>query len=497
MPCVTTPRTSGSKLPATRRRSASPSPMTAIRSPRPIARRSSTPSSPRGATPAAPAWGLRSSRRSWQVTADRSSCCRPIAARRSSCNFRRHNASKAGGTMMSIFAATKRRLACSGWVALLSVALPCSMAHAQDAFYQATAAEIENGAPGSIIREEPMRATPPGGAAHRVLYRSTSPDGKKIAVSGVIITPPGAPPQGGWPVVAWAHPTTGIVPRCAPSLALFVYQQMAGSRPLTEKGYAIAATDYPGLGTPGPHPYLVGISEARAVIDSVRVAAQMPGAGGDKKFVVLGHSQGGHAALFTGIIGKAYAPELDLLGVAAAAPATDLVTLMNEDIDSVGGKNITAMTLWSWQLVFDANMDKLVDRRAIPVIDQLAEECIEGPFDIRIRQITEQPLEQYFLTTKHPSDVEPWHRLLAQNSPGTLPPGIPVFLAQGTDDVIIDPKVTQDYAVALCGAGSKVRMLSMPNIGHGRAAQASTQAMLGWTSGRFAGTTAPDDCSRQ
>src|ERR1700761_2667874 len=309
MPCVTTPRTSGSKLPATRRRSASPSPMTAIRSPRPIARRSSTPSSPRGATPAAPAWGLRSSRRSWQVTADRSSCCRPIAARRSSCNFRRHNASKAGGTMMSIFAATKRRLACSGWVALLAVALPCSTAHAQDAFYQATASEIENGAPGSIIREEPMRATPPGGIAHRVLYRSTSPEGKKIAVSGVIITPPGEPPQGGWPVVAWAHPTTGIVPRCAPSLAIFVYQQIAGSRPLTEKGYAIAATDYPGLGTPGPHPYLVGVSEARAVIDSVRAAATFPGVNG-RRYAVWGHSQGGQAALFTGMISEGYAPEL-------------------------------------------------------------------------------------------------------------------------------------------------------------------------------------------
>src|ERR1700761_6512068 len=370
-------------------------------------------------------------------------------------------------------------------------------ANAQGAFYKATEAEIAAGSPGSIIREESMGTSPPGGIAHRVLYRSTSPEGKPVAVSGVVIIPPGAPPEGGWPVVAWAHPTTGVVPHCAPSLALLIFQQIAGSRPLTEQGYAIAATDYPGLGTPGPHPYLVGVSEARAVIDSVRVARSLPGAGDGKQFTVWGHSQGGQAALFTGLIAKTYAPELNLLGVAAAAPATDLATLMNEDIDSVGGKNITAMTLWSWQRVFDANMDKVIDPRAKPAIDRLAQECIEGPFDLRRRQRTEQPLEQYFLTTKHPSDVEPWHRLLAQNSPGTLPPGIPVFLAQGTDDVIIDPKVTQDYAVALCGAGSKVRMLSMPNIGHGRAAQASTQAMLGWTSGRFAGTTAPDDCSRQ
>ena len=141
-------------------------------------------------------------------------------------------------------------------------------------------------------------------------------------------------------------------------------------------------------------------------------------------------------------------------------------------------------------------MDKVVDRRATPAIDQLAKECIEGPFDIKMRRRTEQPLDQYFLTTKHPSDVEPWHTLLAQNSPGTLPAEIPVFLAQGTDDVIIRPKVTQDYAAALCSAGSKVRMLSMPNIGHGRAAQASTEAMLEWTSSRFAGKAAADNCSR-
>jgi pimeloyl-ACP methyl ester carboxylesterase len=200
--------------------------------------------------------------------------------------------------------------------------------------------------------------------------------------------------------------------------------------------------------------------------------------------------------LFTGLIAKTYAPELQLLGVAAAAPATDLVKLMNEDIDSVGGKNITAMTLWSWQRVFDANMNRVVDPRAMPAIDQLAQECIEGPFDLRRRQRTEQPLEQYFLNTKHPSDVEPWHTLLAQNSPGTLPAEIPVFLAQGTDDVIIRPKVTQDYAAALCGAGSKVRIFSMPNIGHSRAAQASTQAVLDWMSDRFAGKDAPNDCSR-
>src|SRR5262249_25047894 len=201
-------------------------------------------------------------------------------------------------------------------------------------------------------------------------------------------------------------------------------------------------------------------------IDAVRVAGTMPGSGGGKRFAVWGHSQGGQAALFTGLIAGTYAPELTLLGVAAAAPATDLVTLMDDDINSVGGKNITAMTLWSWHRIYDAPIKNIVDPRAIPVMDRLAHECIEGPFDLLDRQQTEKPLDKYSLSVEGPANVEPWHSLLARNAPGALPPELPVFLAQGTSDEIIRPDVTRDYMGKLCKAGSKVRMVIMPNIGH-------------------------------
>jgi pimeloyl-ACP methyl ester carboxylesterase len=341
-----------------------------------------------------------------------------------------------------------------------------------------------------------MVGAPLGAAAYRVLYRSRDINGKPIFVSGVIIVPDGPPPPGGRPIVAWAHPTSGIVSRCAPSLAIFIFQQIQGLRQFVERGYVVAATDYPGLGTKGPHPYLVGISEARAVIDSVRVARQMPGAGGGTRYIVWGHSQGGQAALFTGMIAKTYAPELKLMGVAAAAPATELATLMNDDLDSVGGRNITAMTLWSWQRVYGASVAGMIDPRAMPTVARLAEECIESVYDLVVRGRTGKPLAQYFLLVKHPADVEPWHRLLLQNTPGTLPISIPVFLAQGMRDPIVRPAVTQKYATALCKAGSKVRMDYLPDVGHGLAGHASVPALLDWISGRFANAPAPDDCTQ-
>jgi len=375
--------------------------------------------------------------------------------------------------------------------ALLLGAVPQVVA--QGAFYEATEAEIANGPPGSVIRDEPMGASPPGGIAHRVLYRSTTPEGKPIAVSGVIIIPPGAAPAGGWPIVAWAHPTTGIVPRCAPSLALFIFQQIAGSRLLTEQGFAIAATDYPGLGTAGPHPYLVGVSEARAVIDSVRAARTFPGMN-NHRYAVWGHSQGGQATLFTGIIARDYAPELELLGVAAAAPATDLATLMTDDLDTTGGRNLTAMTVWSWSRVYGAAADSVVAPTVMPVVNRLAAECIESPLDIWARARTAAPLEKEFLTVKNPAEIEPWRSLLVRNTPGPLPRSVPVFLAQGTSDHLVRPQVTMDYMKRLCRAGSRVRMLMLQGVSHGFAGAKSADQAVAWISDRFAGRPAPNDC---
>jgi pimeloyl-ACP methyl ester carboxylesterase len=369
-------------------------------------------------------------------------------------------------------------------------------AFAQSAFYTATEAEIAAGPPGSMIRAEPMEGAPLGASAYRVLYRSTSFTGKPIAVSGVIVVPPGEAPASGRPILAWAHPTSGIVPRCAPSLAIFIFQQIQGLRSFVRQGYIVAATDYPGLGTPGPHPYLVGVSEARAVIDSVRAARTMQGADGGARFVVWGHSQGGQAALFTGLIAKHYAPELKLLGVAAAAPATELGALMDDDLDSPAGKNITAMTLWSWTRVYHAPLDKIVAPEAMPVVDRLAKACIESIYDIWIRQKISRGFDSGFLLVQHPAQVEPWRGLLESNTPGALPPTMPVFLAQGLKDEVIRPQVTQDYMAKLCHAGSSVRMFLMPDIGHGRAAQAATLEALGWIADRFVDATPPNDCGK-
>jgi hypothetical protein len=124
--------------------------------------------------------------------------------------------------------------------------------NAQGDFYQVTQSDLAHAhQPGDLIRSQIINDAPDGASAYRVLYLSTGLHNEPIAVSGVVIIPGGTEPFGGRSIVAWAHPTSGIVPRCAPSLARVLFRSIQGLPDMLARGYIATATDYPGLGHPG------------------------------------------------------------------------------------------------------------------------------------------------------------------------------------------------------------------------------------------------------
>ncbi len=158
--------------------------------------------------------------------------------------------------------------------------------------------------------------------AQRLTYWSRGPRGP-MESTGVVYLPPGPTPPGGWPIVAYAHGTTGIADQCAFTLEPRPYYLDTLYPELLRAGYAVVITDYVGLGTPGTHPYLDGPSQARSVIDAVRAAKTIrPELGA--KWATLGQSQGAQAALFTAALAPADAPELQLRGAAATGPPSNL-----------------------------------------------------------------------------------------------------------------------------------------------------------------------------
>ena len=372
--------------------------------------------------------------------------------------------------------------------------LASASAEAQGSFYSTANLDLGTYANGELIRSEAMAGVPDAATAYRILYRSEGLNGEPIAVSGVVIVPAERPTMTGGPIIAWAHPTTGLVPACAPSLARVFFESIQGLNEMLRQGYVVVATDYPGLGTSGPHPYLVGLSEGRAVLDSVRAARSMTGSG--SAFAVWGHSQGGHAALYAGILAADYAPELKLVGVAAAAPATDLGELLADDRGTTGGRNVTAMTLWSWSQIYQAPLANVVTPQGMSATAALAGECIERYFDVIARRGPSKALARSFLKVENISVVEPWRSLLLTNSPGTLPAALPLFLAQGTEDTLVLPAVTQSYMQKLCNAGNAVQWYPVEGVGHLFVARDSASAAVEWIGARFAGAPAPNDCRK-
>jgi alpha-beta hydrolase superfamily lysophospholipase len=356
--------------------------------------------------------------------------------------------------------------------------------------------EITVAKPGAILRVWPQV----GGAvenavAYRILYRSTGLNGEPIAVSGAVIFPAGPPPHGKRDVIAWAHPTTGVVEKCAPTLLPDLSGTIAGIEEMLERGFVIAATDYAGLGAEGMHPYLVGTSAARSVLDSVRAARQLPDAAAGDRFAVWGHSQGGHAALFTGEQAASYAPELKLVGVAAAAPATYLGELFKADRGSVGGNTLTAMVLLSWSTIYNIPLGDVVQAAAMRTYKAVAASCIERITELLRLQDIEAPLQRTFLKVD-PTKIEPWRGIMQTNTPGQAPPGAPVLILQGTADDLVRPTVTEQFANHLCGRGAVVDMQWLEGVGHAYAGYEGADTAVTWMADRFHGRPAPNGCRR-
>nr|MDT0665724.1 lipase family protein [Micromonospora sp. DSM 115978] len=160
-----------------------------------------------------------------------------------------------------------------------------------------------------------------------------------MAVSGVVVAP-AEPADNDVPrrIVAFGHGTTGVNDRCAPSRSEPPFAGIGGTLDLVRAGYVVAATDYPGLGTPGQHPIYMAVDAGRALLDGARAAHQILEAQAGTDIVTWGYSQGGQAAMAAGRIAASYAPDLTVRGVVASAPLADLpnsLTHLKQNPDGV------------------------------------------------------------------------------------------------------------------------------------------------------------------
>jgi pimeloyl-ACP methyl ester carboxylesterase len=338
------------------------------------------------------------------------------------------------------------------------------------------------GAPGELIRSERLFGAPDGAIAWRVLYHSTDLDGAPMGVSGVVVAPTRPAPAGGWPVVSWAHPTTGASGSCAPSEGLDPFLLMAGLHELLDAGYVVVATDYPGMGADGPPSYLIGVSEGNSVIDAARAARAVPEAHAGTDLYLWGHSQGGQAALFAAQLAPAYAPELQLHGVAVAAPAAELGQLLNDHRNDVSGVTIGSYAFDALVKVYGpkdprVRLDAVLTDQGVAVVPKIAPRCLLRDINA-LHDIAEPAVGNFFAVD--PASAEPWATLLAENTPGNAPIGVSILVAQGDADELVLPSATADLVRRLCAAGEHVTYRTYEGIDHGLIGERTVPFLLTW-----------------
>ena len=353
--------------------------------------------------------------------------------------------------------------------------------HAKDAAFYALPSPIPTAAPGVIIRAEVLAGAPLGARAWRVIYHSRDSAGSDIPVSAVVITPAGVPPKGGRTIVSWAHPTTGSIARCGPSRSADPFFSIEGLHELLGAGYAIAATDYPGMGVEGTSSYLLGVPEANSVLDAARAARHILGSTASAKLLLWGHSQGGQAALFAAQRASEYAPELTLEGVAVAAPAADLRQLMTDDIVNVSGVTIASYAFGSYGAAYgdrysQAAIDGILTPAGAAATPRMADLCLLSQ-NKAIHAIADPLVGGY--VRSDPATTEPWKTMLAENSAATKLP-VPVYVGQGLADKLVIPSSTEGYVAALCASGTDVAFHTFRGINHGLAAYASVPSLIPW-----------------
>lgn len=357
-------------------------------------------------------------------------------------------------------------------------------------FYTPTPESVP-GARASVIRVEPLTGAQavPGARNYLALYRSVDRTGATVAVSGTLAVPEGTPPAGGWPLISWAPGTSGVADVCAPS-------RSEGSSPSRDDqarwiaaGYAVARTDYQGLGTPGDHGYLIGETEQRAVAD-LAVAARAIDESVGSRWVAMGHSQGGHAALFAASASAGWVPDTPLLGAVALAPVSHLGQqvrmakwTVSNPLGKVGAGDLAVyvpLLVRGAQTVVPVDPGRFLTERAVTMLPIADSECSAG---LRDRS------KWGGLSTKdvftRDGDLSALLGVLDDNDPSGLSFTTPVLVLQGRDDLTVLPASTDAMVSDQQNNGQDVDYRKLDGVDHSEIVAASFADALAWVDARF------------
>jgi pimeloyl-ACP methyl ester carboxylesterase len=338
--------------------------------------------------------------------------------------------------------------------------------------------------------ENPSGLTGSRTSTLKIKYKMPAVGGELTDANTLLFLPGGNAPVGGWPLAAWAHGTTGVADACAPSRDFAKFGDVATVNALVEAGFAVVAPDYEGLDAAGIHPYFNRASHAQSILQAVKVAAEFPLLNISKRWVVVGHSQGGHAALSAAQFASDLGPGYDLKGAVAFAPGSDLAASTDAifaKIDSLAlTGDIEGAASVQFQLSFNAGFvalgleamspsisaKTLVGAQISPLLEVAKNDSDCGQFASAIFTSLKSYLKTGADVRNFGSTPRDWYKnpsvqtVLQANKIGEVRLGMQVLIIQGTDDLQVPASVTDTLIKTMQSRGSNVSRIDVPSGDH-------------------------------
>jgi alpha-beta hydrolase superfamily lysophospholipase len=316
--------------------------------------------------------------------------------------------------------------------------------------------------PGTLTKSVAAPAVS-GGTAAILTYHSQKIDGSDTVTNASLFVPARVSGTDPIPIVAYGHGTLGLGDDCAPTKLVTtsdpVIEEFVG--PFLNAGFAVVVADYEGLGSPGEHPYALGESEGRNVLDAVRAAqrADIPGLNADSPVLGVGHSQGGGAVLFAAEIAPTYAPDVKLAGVVAQAPASQLETawLGLREVKTRGYIVMLASAILA--AYPDVPRSDVVTDSGMKTVERIRSQCADPILP---------DLSKTDLNTLLPNTISPsLQKVLRANTPGYRRPQVPVMIVHGTSDEQVPVAYSRTTADLYRALGADVRLVEFPTDHNG------------------------------
>ena len=360
--------------------------------------------------------------------------------------------------------------------------------------------DLTNDGPGSLVEVTPMQDSLDFDQANtvglRVVYRSTDSKGAPTNVSGIVAVPPGEPPSGGWPILAFGHDVTGVRKECAPSLAENLGSYASIISLLVNNGYLVVMTDYQGLGLDGfPHPLLDSTTLGNNMIDAVRAARHvLPAA--SNRWVAFGFGQGGAAAWGANAQAKTYGAGLELVGAVAVSPLANVTGLADAAEDGT-----LTPAQYRLQMLVVASLALSPTYKLDPY--QYFSDAAKNSFGYLTQCVAVVDAAQVGAATAglQPGDLKPKTQASADELrrdlqelalPGPLKLSAPMLVVYATLDPVVLPAWTAQALQTACQQGDPIEVRKNGELS--ALNELVLYDALAWIQGRFGGQRATNIC---